>query len=74
MKPYGVPRAPELDGWPDLADIHNFGLKSYWNKLPGKNGERKNSFRKPAVKARRRRIWKKKARRAGKKLIFVNSE
>lgn len=53
MKPYGVPRVPELEG-PDLADIANFGLKA--GRLHPKwtaNGDSKR---------RARRVWKKKER------------
>ena len=66
MKAYGLPRDLDIE-FPDLADIHSYGLKSSRGRLPGKGGDIKNSFRRPATKRATRRIWKKKARLAAKR-------
>ena len=67
MKPYGIPRVPEVDKHPDLGDIHRFGFKSSLSRVKRK-GHIKNSFHRPTSKASSRRIWKKLARRNGKKI------
>lgn len=61
MKPYGIPRVPELDR-PDCVDIQRFGLKSSKSRVKNKSGVRKNSFRNVSAKRRTRRYWKKRER------------
>jgi hypothetical protein len=68
MKPYGVPRVPEIVN-PDVADIQKFGLKSSIGRVVGKGGDIK-CYQKPNQKASSRRIWKKKARKAAVKEIY----
>lgn len=61
MKGYGLPRNDDV-AHPDLADISFFGLKA--GRLHPKwtaNGDNKRKTR---------RIWKKKARQAGKRRIL----
>lgn len=70
MKAYGIPRFPELEYPPDLADIYRFGLKSSLSRVKGKGGDIKNSFRNIENKANQRRFWKKKARRDAKQDII----
>ncbi|MDF1690718.1 MAG: hypothetical protein P1U35_14075 [Cycloclasticus sp.] len=65
MKSYGIPRNMDVER-PDLADIRTYGFKSSISRVQSKSGDRKNSFRKSAAKRATRRIWKKKARIAGK--------
>ena len=67
MKPYGIPRVPEAGAYPDLADINRFGFKSSRSRIK-RHGHIKNSFHRPSSKASSRRIWKKLARRDGKKI------
>ena len=57
MKPYGVPRHPDVE-CPDKVDITYYGL------APTKHGEK----RKPSVKTTARRYWKRIARAINKKL------
>jgi hypothetical protein len=63
MKPYGIPRDPELE-YPDVGTIQTYGFKSSCGRLPGKSGDYR-----PYIccvdKARTRRIWKRKARTEG---------
>jgi hypothetical protein len=60
MKPYGIPRDPELE-YADVATIQKYGGKSSSGRIAG----RSDDFR-PYIcgehKARTRRIWKRKAR------------
>jgi hypothetical protein len=67
MKPYGVPRTKDLI-YPDVADIQRLGLASHCGRIPGKSGDYR-----PYIcgqsKARTRRIWKRKARAAGRAAI-----
>jgi len=72
MKPYGIPRYINIE-CPDLEDIRYYGLKSFHSRDETKSGDRKNSFRRPSVKAAARRKWKKKERRAAK-LCCLESE
>lgn len=65
MRPYGVPRDPELN-CPDVATIHQYGLKSRAGRLPGKSGKAR-SGQKPKKKQNSRRRWKRAARREGKR-------
>lgn len=57
MRGYGLPRVKDLDG-PDMADIRRYGLKSPVFK-------RKSSSKRAA-----RRVWKKRERRLGKRLLL----
>ena len=56
MKPYGVPRYPDVE-YPDKVDITYYGL------APSRHGERRRS----SVKKTSRRYWKHRARIEGKK-------
>ena len=67
MKPYGIPRVPEID-FPDVGDIQRFGFKSSCGKIVGKSGDF-HPYLCPNHKARTRRIWKRKARAEGKATI-----
>ena len=73
MKAYGHPRWIDLD-FPDLGDIHEFGLKSAKSRVRGKSGDFKNSFRKPAKKRAARRVWKKRQRAINKRELFKQIE
>jgi hypothetical protein len=64
MKPYGIPRVPEIE-CPDLVDLHIFALKA-------SKGNIKNTFKSSISKRATRRIWKKKARINNKKLCKVD--
>jgi hypothetical protein len=64
MKPYGVPRDPELV-FPDVQTIHQYGLASRWGHLPGLSGVRR-AIQHSANKRKSRRLWKKLARRINK--------
>ena len=59
MKPYGLPRDPENDSYPDVATIRVYGLKKSKGGKDYFKGSRnaKNSAR---------RFWKKRARRLAK--------
>jgi hypothetical protein len=67
MKAYGVPRTLDLV-YPDMGDVGHYALKSSLGgkKTPG--GDIHNTFRNVAGKAASRRIFKRRARRAGKAL------
>jgi hypothetical protein len=67
MKPYGVPRVPDVE-YPDVADIQKFGLKSSIGRIAGKGGDIKG-YQRPNQKAYSRRIWKKKIRKLANKEI-----
>ena len=66
MKGYGLPRNHDIDG-PDVADIHNYGLKGSAGHIPGPGGDIRSNFKNPDAKAARRRSFKRKAREEGKK-------
>lgn len=68
MKPYGVPRVPEIE-YPDVADIQRLGLASHCGRIPGKSGDYRPYIR-GQNKARTRRIWKRKARAAGRASVI----
>lgn len=70
MKPYGIPRIPELE-FPDVADIQHLGLASHAGRLPGRSGDYRPYIR-GENKAKTRRYWKRKARAAGKREIQAN--
>jgi len=63
MKPYGVPRKKDVEA-PDVSDIQRYGLNS--KRLDGK----KDYHRTGKTRNARRRVWKKSARRAGRKEIY----
>lgn len=67
MKPLGYEHMTNF-GYEDLGDIQDYGSPSHKSRIPGKNGDIKNSFRKPKKKAEARRIWKRKSRIESKKL------
>jgi hypothetical protein len=54
---------------PDVADIHNYGLKSAAGSLRGKGGDFHGYIRNKDIKARSRRILKRAARNAAKNAI-----
>lgn len=64
MKPYGIPRLPELE-FPDVADIQSLGLSSHAGRIHGRSGDFRPYIR-GANKARTRRYWKRKARAVGR--------
>jgi hypothetical protein len=66
MKPYGIPRTSDIES-PDVADIHAYGLKTRAGRTDGRSYHRSS-----ANKARARRIWKRKARRANRSLCTTN--
>jgi hypothetical protein len=68
MKPYGIPRILDVE-FPDIADIHRFGLKSSIGHFSEKGGEFKSYIRNCHSKASTRRYWKRKARQISKCLI-----
>ena len=57
MKPYGLPRIKDVE-FPDVADIHAFGLKS---SIGGKDYHKNKE-----AKAKARRSFKKVARHSAK--------
>lgn len=66
MKAYGVPRVPDLDGYPDVADGRLFGVKARLVNLPGKSGDIRSNFKNPASKQQSRRYWARVERAQGK--------
>ena len=69
MKAYGLPRDPAVEH-PDCADAVAFARASrVGGNLPGISGDTHSIFRSSSVKARARRIFKKRERRAAKRLI-----
>jgi hypothetical protein len=70
MKPYGVPRVLDVQ-WPDVADIRRFGFASHAGKFPGKSGDY-HPYISGVKKARARRYWKRKARRAARISILAS--
>ena len=71
MKAYGIPRLKDVEH-PDCVDIARFALKSCIGHVRKKGGEYKNSLRKAVTKAATRRIWKKRARKAGQKDCVID--
>lgn len=65
MKPYGLPRVHGVS-WPDVGDIKEFGRPGSAGHLRGRGGDFRSYFRNPAAKAATRRIYKRRARAAGK--------
>jgi hypothetical protein len=61
MKAYGLPRNNDVEN-PDVADIKTFGLNT--------SAGGRDYFKNKSTKANIRRIWKRKARRAGKDEII----
>ena len=70
MKPYGLPRTPDIES-PDIADIQMYGLKSSAGRCFKANGEYKSYTRSSKVRKRVRRIWKRRERQHGKQLLCV---
>lgn len=64
MRGYGLPR---LFKYPDVGDIHELGLQSSAGHLPGKGGDIRSYFKSSQDKRQTRRIYKRRARAAGKK-------
>lgn len=64
MKPYGIPRLPELE-FPDVVDVQRFRGKSSCGRLAGKSGDFRPYIR-GNNKAATRRYWKRKARATGR--------
>lgn len=69
MKPYGIPRHPDVEN-PDLVDLRVYALKSSRGRLPSLGGDRKNSIRKSSIKRNTRVRWKRKARKAAKDIVL----
>ena len=67
MRPYGIPRDPELE-YPDVGTIQAYGFKSSCGRFPGKSGDYR-PYICGAHKARTRRIWKRKARAEGRAAV-----
>jgi len=65
MKGYGLPRNTDIAA-PDVADIHQYGLKTGIGHLTGPGGDAHSYFRNTDAKARARRTWKRAARAEGK--------
>ena len=68
MRPYGIPRVPEVE-FPDVGDIQLFGFKGSCGRFAGKSGDYRPYIR-GNNKAATRRIWKRKARAAGRAAIY----
>lgn len=73
MKPYGIPRHLDV-GAPDMGDLHTYALKASAGNVKNKSGQIRSTFKKSAKKRRVRRYWKKRARRASKRLCFIKEE
>ncbi len=67
MKPYGIPRIPELE-FLDVADIQRFGLKSSAGRCFEASGDYKSYTRSSKARKRVRRVWKKKERTQWKEI------
>jgi hypothetical protein len=65
MKAYGVPRLKDVE-FPDCADICLYALKSSVGHLAKKSGDYASAHRSSKTKRNFRRIWKRRARAAGK--------
>ena len=72
MKPYGIPRDPELE-YPDVGTIQAYGFKSSVGRIAGKSGDYR-PYICGAHKARTRRLWKRKARAEGKAAIMAGMD
>jgi len=70
MRAYGIPRKLCFD-YPDRFDVRELGLASRAGHLPTRSGEYRSSFKSPEGKARTRRFWKRKERRAARHIIQV---
>ena len=68
MKAYGLKSVEE---WPDVADIHAQARKSSVGKPRSKGGDFRGYHKNKAAKAASRRIFKRRARREGKRLCVV---
>lgn len=66
MRGYGLPRLACFK-YPDVGDIHEFGLKSSKGHLPGKGGAIRSYFKDAGDKTKTRRIYKRRARAEGKR-------
>ena len=73
MKPYGVPRDPELQ-WPDKQTIKQYGLKPSIGQFPGKSGDYHSCTHSAQSRNATRRHWKKRERVIGKKIIKTELE
>lgn len=69
MKPYGIPRVPELE-WPDVVDIQKFARPSRAGRIFRADGDYKSYIRNSSTRKSIRRYWKKKARNAGKREVY----
>ena len=69
MKPYGV----KVIECPDVGDIQEMGSKSRIGRYPGRGGDYHGYNRNPEVKARTRRYWARKARRASSQAVEEES-
>ncbi len=69
MKPYGIPRIPELE-FLDVADIQRFGLKSSAGHCFKASGDYKSYTKNSKARKRVRRAWKKKERNKQNKILI----
>jgi hypothetical protein len=69
MKPYGIPRVPELE-FPDVGDIQKFAMPSRAGRIAREDRIYKSYIRGSAKRQAARRYWKKKAHNAGKREVY----
>lgn len=65
MRAYGIPRE-FCYAYPDKGGCREFGLPGCAGHLPGKGGGYRSNFKSAAAKAATRRLYKRRARLAGK--------
>ena len=65
MKPYGIPRLPEISE-PDMGDIKEFARPGRVGNLPTKGGDIRSHDKNSAAKRATRRVYKRRARAEGK--------
>ena len=68
MRAYGLPRNDDVAN-PDIADIREFGLKSSTGRFREKGGDYRAYNRNARLKARVRRVYKRRARAEGKSAV-----
>lgn len=73
MKAYGVPRLNDVE-FPDCADICLYALKSSVGHFAKKSGDYPSAHRHASTKRNFRRVWKRRARAAGKAEIRASIE
>ena len=72
MRPMGVPRNKEAVDC-DVAGAREYARKPSDFGLPGKSGDIRSNFKRPAEKRSARRYWKRVGRAAGKLECSVNT-